>query len=118
MADLPEGVIATALATTYTIAISGGDPDLEEFNHHVLMMTVERRGPDRWAICRHRQCLNVEGEWSYEFNSSDREEDWLATHRFDLGGALRLAQAEALRIYANKRARFAEIGEERLARDA
>jgi hypothetical protein len=112
MADPLESVIATALATTYTIEISGSGFELEVFNQSMLGLSVCWRGTNSWAICRHSACLNAEGEWSYEFNPSDREDEWLAAHRFDLETALKLAQAEALRIYGNFVERFAEIDNE------
>lgn len=64
-------------------------------------ITVERRSPDRWAVCRMRWCLGADGEWEYEPLPSEREDDWLETHRFDLDTALRLAKEAAPGVVVN-----------------
>ncbi len=95
---LPEGLIATALATTYTVALSGAGPSLDEFNE-MLGMTVVYRDPGSWSINRYRNCLGTDGQWAWESNVLDRPDDWLQTHRFTLSDALQAAENEALRMY-------------------
>src|SRR6185436_1092107 len=52
---------------------------------------VESRGEGRWAVCHFRYCADADGNWDYEPSPSNREDDWKATHRFDLDTALELA---------------------------
>lgn len=73
----------------------------DDINYRVFVVTVEARGADRWAVVRHRQCLGVDGEWSWESIPSEREDDWLAAHRFDLETAKRLAAEAAPGINVN-----------------
>jgi hypothetical protein len=89
----------TVLATTYTVcALPEGHPDFDLF-----AITVENRSSGRWAVLRHRWCLGSDGEWDFEPRPSEREDDWLATHRFPLKRALELAQAEAPKVRVNHR---------------
>ncbi len=64
-------------------------------------LTVEYRGRDRWAVKRHSQVLGSDGTWDYEMRTSEREDEWLATHRFDLDTALKLAKEQAPLITVN-----------------
>ncbi|MDX3637798.1 hypothetical protein PV728_48020 [Streptomyces europaeiscabiei] len=68
---------------------------------HVFEITVEYRGKDRWAVKRHSQCLSSEGVWEWEMRPSEREDDWLDTHRFDLDTALKLAKEQAPLVTVN-----------------
>jgi hypothetical protein len=68
---------------------------------HVFEITVEYRGHARWAVTRHSQCLDSDGNWDYEIRPSEREDDWLDTHRFDLDTALKLAKEHALLVTVN-----------------
>lgn len=68
---------------------------------HLWALTVEYRGRDRWAVVRHGQCLDANGAWDYESIPSERTDEWLATHRFDLDTALRLAREAAPLITVN-----------------
>ena len=58
-------------------------------------VTVEYRGDERWAIPHYALCLGTDGRWARERQSSERDEEWLATHRFDLATARRLAEEQA-----------------------
>lgn len=64
-------------------------------------LTVEYRGEGRWAVKRWSSCLSRSGEWHHESVPSEREDEWLADHRFDLDTALRLAQENAPLIRVN-----------------
>lgn len=68
-------------------------------------ITVEREpqpgGVVLWAVRRGRYCLNGEGSWDAEPRSSEREDEWLATRRFDLEKALRLADEASARLRIN-----------------
>jgi hypothetical protein len=92
--DVPE---PTALPTRY--AVSCFEPDDE--NGALYNLAVEYRGRGLWAVVRHRQCLNARSEWSWESVPSEREDEWLAEHRFDLDTALRLAKQAAPHIVVN-----------------
>ncbi|TGA83458.1 hypothetical protein, partial [Streptomyces sp. MZ04] len=88
---------ATVQATRYEVSIlPEGD-----INRSLFTINVEYRGDDRWAVVRHRDCLNAAGEWSYELRPSEREDDWLDQRRFDLGTALDLAKKAAPHIVVN-----------------
>jgi hypothetical protein len=88
---------ATVRPTQYTVScLPEGD-----INASVYTITVEYRGADRWAVTRHRQCLAVDGTWDYEMWPSEREDEWLAAHRFDIDTALRLAREAAPLITVN-----------------
>jgi hypothetical protein len=85
-------------ATRYTVNCV---PEEASPDGHVFEITVEYRGRDRWAVTRHGQCLGVDGRWEYELRPSEREDDWPATHRFDLDTALGLAKLAAPHVRVN-----------------
>ncbi|MET9222376.1 hypothetical protein ABZX65_26930 [Streptomyces sp. NPDC003300] len=73
----------------------------DDINYPVFVVAVEARGRGRWAVIRHRKCLGANGEWSYESIPSEREDEWLDAHRFDLETAKRLAIEAAPGISVN-----------------
>lgn len=75
----------------------------DRYGHHTLFaIAVERtHHTGTWAIRWMNRCLGSDGEWDYEPLPSSREDDWLATHRFDLETALRLAVEAAPHITVN-----------------
>lgn len=86
-----------AEVTQYTVTVFPED----SINRHVYDITVERRAPGRWAVCRLRECLDVNGEWDWEPTPSERDDRWKALHRFDLETALRLAKGAASGVVVN-----------------
>ncbi|MFK0140670.1 hypothetical protein [Streptomyces murinus] len=84
--------------TRYTVNCLPEDGGL---NSHVFEITVEYRGNGRWAVLRHGRCLGSNGEWDYELRPSEREDEWLANHRFDLDTALKLAKQAAPNVTVN-----------------
>ncbi|MET7975790.1 hypothetical protein ABZW44_22645 [Streptomyces mirabilis] len=84
-------------ATRYTVNCLPED----SIDSHVFEITVEYRGHDRWAVTRHSQCLAADGTWDWEMRPSERENDWLDTHRFDLDTALKLAREQAPLVTVN-----------------
>lgn len=65
-------------------------------------LEVTYRGPDRWSVGRHAKIsLSRNGEWDWESRPSEREEEWLAEHRFTLEDALALAREHAPNIVIN-----------------
>lgn len=83
--------------TRYEISLLPED----DINRPLFTINVENRGGDRWAIVRHRQCMNAKGDWSWESIPSEREDEWLAEHRFNRMTALELAQWAAPQIVVN-----------------
>ncbi|ARX81577.1 hypothetical protein SMD44_00975 [Streptomyces alboflavus] len=72
-----------------------------DINRLVFTITVAYRGDDQWAVIRHGECLGSDGNWDYELRPSEREDEWLATHRFDFQTALKLATDAAPGIRCN-----------------
>jgi len=87
----------TVRATGYEVSLLP-EGDINRLSYTI---SVEYRGGDRWAVVRHRQCMNAAGEWSWESVPSEREDEWLAEHRFDLDTALRLAKKAAPHVVVN-----------------
>jgi len=87
----------TVQATRYTVNCLPEDG----IDSHVFEIAVEYRGWGLWAVKRHSQCLGADGTWDYEMRPSEREDDWLDAHRFDLGTALRLAKEAASKVTVN-----------------
>lgn len=73
----------------------------DDINAQSFTLTVEYRGRDKWAVLNGRRCLSSTGEWDWESIPSEREDDWLATHRFDLETAKRLAVEAAPKMTCN-----------------
>lgn len=94
MTTVPEPIVK---ATQYSVCCLPEDG----INSHVYEITVEYRGNDRWAVKRHSQCLGSDGTWDWESIPSEREDEWLAEHRFDLGTALKLAKEQAPLVTVN-----------------
>jgi hypothetical protein len=90
----PEPIVQ---ATRYTVNCLPEDG----IDSHVFEITVEYRGHDRWAVKRHSQCLAADGTWDYEMRPSERDDDWLDAHRFDLDTALKLAKEAAPKVTVN-----------------
>lgn len=75
---------------------------LDDVNASNWSLTVEYRGRDRWAVLRGaRMCLSRSGSWDYEFIPSEREDEWIAEHRFEYAEAIRLAIKHAPDIVVN-----------------
>jgi hypothetical protein len=90
---------AYAIATRFTVNLL---PETD-INSHLFEITVEYRGNGQWAVLRHGRCLSQDGEWDYEMRPSEREDDWIAAHRFDMDSALRLAKEAAPAVTVNGR---------------
>ncbi len=67
----------------------------DDVNYRHYAITVEYRSDGMWAVCSGGFCLGTDGEWEYEPSSSNRDDDWLASHRFDEQTALQLAEEQA-----------------------
>lgn len=88
----------TARVTSFTVSCLPEDGiDSEAFS-----IQVDYAGHDRWAVrIRGSRCLDINGRWDWEPIPSSREDDWLATHRFDQETALRLAKEQAPAVKVN-----------------
>jgi hypothetical protein len=73
----------------------------DDINGHLFGITVEYRGRGLWAVNRLGRCLGTDGVWDYESIPSEREDEWLATHRFDEETALQLAREAAPHVTVN-----------------
>lgn len=87
----------SVMATEYTVCALPED----YIYAHSFAITVAYRGRGLWAVSRHRMCLGTDGKWDWESIPSERTDEWLATHRFDLDTALALAKQEAPKITVN-----------------
>lgn len=87
----------TVQATQYTVCAL---PETIE-DRYLFEVRVEWRGRGLWAVTRHQQCLSASGEWDFEMRPSEREDDWLAEHRFDEATAIKLAKEASLRVRVN-----------------
>ncbi|RAJ70229.1 hypothetical protein K378_01394 [Streptomyces sp. Amel2xB2] len=87
---------ANVQPTRYEVSCVPEGIDRAHFSIH-----VEYRGRDLWAVTRHRECLAADGTWSWESIPSEREDEWLARHRFDLDTALELAKQVAPLLTVN-----------------
>jgi len=92
--EIPE---PTVEVTRYAVSCLPKDhPDSFHFT-----LRVEYRGRDRWAVTDGFACLSTDSEWDYEPSSSNRDDNWIKTHRFDLDTALRLAKEQAPKLTVN-----------------
>ncbi|MGI5162731.1 hypothetical protein ACQEU3_46995 [Spirillospora sp. CA-253888] len=90
----------TVRATRYAVCAL---PDDHEWRRH-FVIHVEWRGDDRWAVVQPGEpapCLSSDGTWDWEMRPSERTDEWIATHRFDLDTALRLAEEAAPHLTVN-----------------
>lgn len=92
--DIP----AVATVTEYLVSCL----PLDDINASGFTITVAWRGGDLWAVVRHTACLNKDGYWDYEPIPSERTDEWIAEHRFELATALRLAKEAAPHIRCNR----------------
>ncbi|MFF7190561.1 hypothetical protein ACFZAR_36325 [Streptomyces sp. NPDC008222] len=93
-ANVPE---ATAQATQYVVScVPEG-----HINRHHFTLNVAYRGNGSWAVIDAPHCLSVNGTWDFEHVPSERTDEWIADHRFDLDTALRLAKEQAPLITVN-----------------
>lgn len=86
-------------ATAYTVsALPEPIPDADSW-----AIIVEYRGHGRWAACHGRRCLSAAGRWDWEPIPSERDDEWLADHRFTLPAALSVAERAAPLVTVNGR---------------
>lgn len=107
MAEVRWPVPGEAFASTYTI--SPHDPEDEMWM--IQQVTVEWTGrarwlglegdDDVWAIrAPFSKCFSRMATWDWEPSPSNRDEEWIQGHRFNLANALPLAKLAMIRIMA------------------
>lgn len=65
-------------------------------------LKVVWRSENRWAVADgFGRCLSRDGEWSWESSPSERTEEWIAEHRFDLDTAMALAISACEHVEVN-----------------
>ena len=92
-----DGVYARV--TSYDVSV--WPEGIECIDSETWKLTVEYRGHGKWAVTRGRSCLGSDGRWDWEVRPSEREDEWLATHRLPLGEALDLARKHAPHVTIN-----------------
>lgn len=74
---------------------------LDHEDHGHFTVTVEYRGRGLWAVVRHGTCLNTGDGWDHEVRPSEREDAWIAAHRFPMQDAIRRARNVAPTLTVN-----------------
>ena len=85
------------LVTEYEVSILPRD----DINRSAWSLNVAYRGHGLYAVIAHRCCLSSSGSWDYEVIPSEREDEWIAEHRFPLEEALQLAAEHAPNVVCN-----------------
>ncbi|MEV8638953.1 hypothetical protein AB0395_45595 [Streptosporangium sp. NPDC051023] len=73
----------------------------DDINARHYTLTVEYRGRGLWAVMDGPYAYDANGVKDYEPSPSNREDAWLATHRFDMDTALAIAQQVAPNMTCN-----------------
>lgn len=83
----------TIEATAYVVYPTGYDPTAESqrLNVREWTLTLERKAPGQWAVCRAGRCMNRRGGWAWESLPSSRTDRFKRAYRFDLDEAQALA---------------------------
>lgn len=84
-------------ATRYEVSCLPED----DINAHVWTIAVEYRGRGLWAVLDGPFAYDADGGRDYEPRSSERQDEWLTRHRFDLDTALAIARREAPKKVVN-----------------
>jgi hypothetical protein len=89
-----------------TVTVTEYDVSCLPIDHperYTFTINVSWRGPgDVWAVKRGPWCISADGELDHEPSPSNRNDDFLATHRFPLDQALALAKEQAPLITVNR----------------
>lgn len=92
MRTYDDAIAEPTVKTRVTQYVVNAHPDPESLDGSIFDLTVEYRGNDLWAVCRHGRCLDASGRWSPEPRPGERDDEmWLAMHRFPERAALDLA---------------------------
>ncbi len=69
--------------------------DPEDDNYRNYLIQVQWRGDNLYAIMQSRYCYGTDGSWDWEPRPSERDGEWLSTHRFPYDQACAIAAREA-----------------------
>lgn len=79
---MPDTTTLTVTVQTTEYAVTAFPLEAPDASSFTLKVTY--RGTGRWAIIRLGECWNKETKsWDYESLPSNREDDWLISHRYD-----------------------------------
>lgn len=103
-----DGITVYTQPTTFSVSAVPEDP----YNGMLWEVQVQYTGAyhfgqdkpenQRWAVrLRGHWCLSDLGKWDQEPIPSEREDRWLAAHRFDFATAVRLAEEASLQVQIN-----------------
>lgn len=94
--------VARDQVTKYTISVfaEGDDPE-GHIGLSSWALEVAYRGRNLWAVLHQGYCLSKDGSWDYEPSVTNREDDYLAMHRFNLSEALERARKAAPEVTVN-----------------
>ena len=92
---MPRAVKPVVRVTKYTVScFPEGDSEASSWD-----VTVEERGPGRWAVCRWgNRVYGRRGQERFEPSPSNRSEAFKRAYRFDLDEALDIAKRIAPKI--------------------
>ena len=91
-------------ATEYRVSVFTEEDDPEGYiGLYSWALTVAYRGRGMWAVTDRINCLSKSGTWDYEIRPSERDDEWIAEHRFPLDQALEIATAVAPSVTVNGR---------------
>ena len=85
--------------TSYDVSV--WPPEIECIDSDTWKLIVDYRGNDLWSVNRGAVCLNASEEWDWEMRPSERDDEWIASHRFSLQKALVLAAKHAPNVTIN-----------------
>jgi hypothetical protein len=85
--------------TRYAVSVI---PDGHPLRRH-FTITVDYRGEHRWAVLYEGSAMSRDGGADHEPLASNRDEEWLAAHRFAEDEALALARELAPQVRCNGR---------------
>ncbi len=104
LVDVPNehGLAVTTEVSQYAVIVV---PEEYPGAHH-WNITVDRRGPNSWAVRRGVMELNRDGEWDFPPRNSDLTDDYLSGHRFPAEEALERAESAIPTLEVNGRTVF------------
>lgn len=73
----------------------------DNVDYDLYSVKVQWRGGETYAVKRFSQVLGADGLWDYEPSPSNRDDDWIATHRFSYEEAVQLAAKAAPDVTVN-----------------
>ena len=95
--EAPAVPTPTVQATQYVVSCL---PEGAE-GRHSFTLNVAYRGNGLWAVIDTPYCLNIDGTWDFEHTPSERTDEWITSHRFDLDTAMDLARKHARLMHVN-----------------